>query len=82
MVGKSGIQFDLVASIVKDIIGAEGGVFINQKVNVLIYNEKRVCVRSPDYAIAVQHKWTARKQRRILCKEIQNFNAETTTKRL
>lgn len=79
LVGANSIRPEIVDDLVKDILIVETGSFVDQKVFVRMYGGKRRSVRSPDYAAAIQHKWDARKQKRVLTQEVGDLSNKRTS---
>lgn len=82
MTGHTNIQEDLVQDLIEDIVLKETGSFVDKKVVVLMYGEKRRTVRGCEYLNSVQSRWDARKQRRKLREETLKFHSPSFNKRM
>jgi len=82
MAGCTNIRQDLVQNLIEDVVVKETGSFVDKKVVVLMYGEKRRTVRGHEYLNAVQSRWDARKQRRKLREETLKFHSPSFNKRM
>lgn len=82
MTGCTNIKEDLIKDLIEDIVLKETGSFIDKKVVVLMYGEKRRTVRGCEYLNVVQSRWDARKQRRKLREETLEFKSQSFNKRM
>lgn len=82
MAGGKNIREDLIQNMIEDVVVQETGAFADKKVVVLMYGEKRRTVRGREYLNTVQLRWAARKQRRKLQQETQNFSGGSSNKRM
>lgn len=82
MAGGENVREDLIQDLIEDLVIKETGAFVDKKVVVLMCGEKRRTVRGCEYLNAVKLRWDARKQRRKLKQEIQDFSGKSFNKRM